>query len=77
MKLKKESDVGLGSCGEIGTLSKMMHPSRTSCLPSENASSGLCFTIFTTHILVAYDGRHLSNSSIREVSEVNLKFVGT
>ena len=54
-----------------------MRPCRTSCIQSEIASSSLCSTIFTTHVFIAYDGRHLSNSSIREVSAVNVKFVAT
>ena len=44
---------------------------------SENASSSLCSTIFTSHFFVALDGRKLSNSGMREVSEVNVKFVAT
>ena len=44
---------------------------------SENASSGLCSTIFTSNFFFAIEGRHLSNSSITEVSEVNIKFVAT
>ena len=76
-KPKKESEAIQGSCWEIGTLSKMKRPSWTSGISSENASSSLCSTIFTSEFFVAYDGRHLSNSSRREVSEVNVKFLAT
>ncbi len=44
---------------------------------SENASFPLCSTVFTNKFFVAFEGRHLSNTSIREVSEVNVKFVAT
>ena len=76
-KLKNESEVSLGSCWEIGTLSKMKRPSWTSRFLSENASSSLSSTYFTSDFFVAFDGRHLSDSSMREVSEVNVKFVAT
>ena len=76
-KLKKESEVSLGSCWEIGTLNKMKRPSWTSRIPSENASSSLCSTILTIDFFVAFHGRHLSNSCIREVSEVNVESVAT
>ena len=66
-KLKKESEVRLGSCWEIETLSKKKRPSWTSRIPSEKAFSSLCSTIFTSDLFVAFDGRHLSNSSIAEV----------
>ena len=55
----------------------MKRPTWTSRMPSENASSSLCSTIFTSVFFVAFDGRHLSNSSIREVSEINVNFVAT
>ena len=42
-----------------------------------NASSSLCSAIFTTDFFVAFGGRHLNDSSIREFSEVNVKFVAT
>ena len=42
---------------------------------SENASTSLCSTILTSSFSVAFEGRHLSNSSISEVFEVNVKFV--
>ena len=74
-KLKKESEVSLGSSWENGTLSKMKRPSWTSRILSEKASSSLCSTIFTSVYFSAFDGRHLSSSSIRDVSEVNVKFV--
>ena len=76
-KLKKESYVSLGSCRENGTLSHMKRPSWTSRILLENASSSLCSTIFTSDFFVAFDERHLSNSSKREVSEINIKFVAT
>ena len=55
----------------------MKSPSWTSHIMSENASSSWCCTMFTSDFLVAFDGRHLSNGSIREVSEANVKFVAT
>ena len=53
----------------------MKRPSWTSRILSENASSSLCFKIFTSDSFVAFDGRHLSKSSIGEVSEITVKFV--
>ena len=41
---------------------------------SKNASSSLCSTIFLGDFFVAFEGRHLSNSSVTEVSEVNVMF---
>ena len=76
-KLKKEGKVSLGSCWEIGSLSNMKRPSWTSRTLSENASSILCSTVFTGDFFVPFDGRYLSNSSIGEVFEVNVKFVAT
>ena len=76
-KLKKEIEVNVGSCWEIGTLSQMKRPSWKIRIPSEDVSSSLCSTNFTSDFFVAFDVRHLSNSSIREVSEVNVKFVAT
>ena len=46
------------------TLSEMKRSKRTILITSENASSSLCSTIFTSDFCVAFDGRHLSNSSI-------------
>ena len=76
-KLKKKREISLGSCWEIGTLSNLKRPSWTSPIPSENASSSLCSTISATDFFVAFDGRHLSIRSIRELSEVNVKMVAT
>ena len=55
----------------------MKRPSWTSRKPSKIASSSLCCTIFTTDFFDAFDGRYLSKSSIRELCEVNVKFVAT
>ena len=74
-KLEKQTELSLGSCWEIGTLSKMRRTSWTSRIPSENASSSLCSTFFTSDFFVAFDGTKLSNSSKKEVSAVNVKFV--
>ena len=76
-KLKKQREVSLQSCWEIGTLSKMKRPSWTSRIPSEIVFSSLCCTIFARTFFVAFVGRHLSNSRIKEVFEVNVKFVAT
>ena len=76
-KLKKWREVSLGSCWEIGTLSKTKRPSWTSHTPSENASFSLFSTIFMTDFFVALHGRNLCVSSWREFSELNLKYVAT
>ena len=76
-KLKKESQVSLGSCWKIGTLKKMKRPSWTSRILSENTSSILCSTFFTSDFFVAFDGRHLINNSVREISDINVKFIAT
>ena len=70
-------EVSLGSCREIETLSKVKHPNSTSPrLLSESVSSNLCSTNFTNNFFVAFEGTQLSISSIRVVSEVNVKFLG-
>ena len=52
-KPKKEGEVSLGSCWETGTLSKMKHPSWTSRISSENASSSLYSKTFISEFFVA------------------------
>ena len=76
-KLEKQTELSLGSCWEIGTVSEMKHTSWTSRIPSENDSSSLCSTFFTSDFFVAFDERNWSNSSKKELSEVNVKFVAT
>ena len=46
-------------------------------MPSKNAYSSSCSTFFTSNFFAALEGRNLSNSSITEVSEVNVNFVTT
>ena len=77
-KTKEVKEVCLGSCWETGTLSKVKRPRWTSPrMLLKNASSSLCSTFFTGNFFVALEGRHWSNSSLGEVSEVNVKFVAT
>ena len=76
-KLKIERGVSLGSCWQNRTLIKTKRPSLAFRIPSENHSSNLCSTIFTSKFFVALDDRNLSISNIREVSEVNVKFEAT
>ena len=64
-KLKNYREVGLGSCWEIGTLSKMKCLSWTSPLmPSKTAYSILCSTFFMGNCFAALEGRNLSSSNI-------------
>ena len=44
---------------------------------SKNVYSSLCSTFFTSNFFGALEGRNLSNSTIAQVSEVNVKFVTT
>ena len=53
----------------------MKRPRWTSRIPPENDCSSLCSTLFTTDFFVAFGGRHLSNSSLWEFSEVDVNFV--
>ena len=55
----------------------MKRPSWTSRIPSGNAPSSLCSTFFLTDSFIAFDKRQLNNSSVREKSEVNVKYVAT
>ena len=43
----------------------------------KKAYSSLCSTFFHKSLFAGLEGRNLSNSSITEVSEVNVKFVTT
>ena len=43
----------------------------------KKAYSSLCSTFFTKNFFAALEGRNLSNSSLTEVFEVNVKFVAT
>ena len=46
-------------------------------MPSKNAYDSSFFIFFASYFFAALEGRILSNSSIRYVSEVNVKFVAT